>query len=323
MTANMLETATNTIEKRAGNLLVACDLDYPPKKFISYMLTYGFGIGFGLGLIFVNYSIVWAVETMIGTAVIFETIILGMMLVTANRRMTAIEDALPDFLGMLASDIKSGVTYDRALILASRKEFGPLAREIDIAAKDTITGKPLQDALMGIASRVRSEVLSKTMRLIVEGVNSGGNLGELLENTSLDIRRYASIRKEVAATVLTYQLFMLVAAAFGAPAIYSVTTFLIEVIANTKSKIGASMDISNTFLPFFKAGGISISPETMFWFSMAAILVTSFFGAMAVGVISKGKESEGITYFPIVWICAVVVYFVVKVVLGIFIGGLF
>lgn len=288
----------NTVEA-VQSLLNNCDLTYKADDFIKKMIFFGFAIGILVGLFFFSTPLLAALIALFIFGA-FEFAIFGALLVTSNKRTEMIENALPDFLSMMASNIRSGLTYDRALIVSAKKEFGPLTKEIDFAAKETLTGKPLAEAFMDITKRTRSEVLAKTIRLIVEGINSGGNLADLLENTSLDIRRFSAIRKEVSATVLIYQIFMLAAASIGAPVIYAVTTFLVTVISTTKAKIGATAtESSAAYLPFFKSSASTLSPEMIFWFSLAALFITSFFGALAIGVISKGKESEGFTYFPL------------------------
>jgi archaellum biogenesis protein FlaJ (TadC family) len=303
-------------------LLIVCDLDYDAEEFMKTMLLYGIGFGIGFGLIFFSYSTDIALISFAAVTFLFEAVVFGILLVASNKRVNMIEEALPDLLGLMASDIRSGVTYDRALMLSARREFGPLAKEIERAAKETLTGKPITDALMGMTGRVPSEMFSKTIRLIVEGLNSGGNLADLLENTALDIRRFGAMRKEVSATVLVYQLFMMAAAAIGAPMIYAVTTFLIRVIATTQEKIGATTMGNVSFMPFFK-GGASLSPEIVFWFAVAALFVTAFFGSLAVGVIARGKESEGLPFFPIILAISMGVFFVTRYLMDFFTRGLF
>ena len=107
-------------------------------------------------------------------------------MVMANKRVAVIEELLPDFLSIMSSNIRSGLTYDRALLLSARKEFGPLSKEVDRAAKEVISGKTLPDALMGMTTRVRSESFAKTMRLIVEGVRSGGKLADFAGGAAID-----------------------------------------------------------------------------------------------------------------------------------------
>jgi flagellar protein FlaJ len=310
-----------SITERIGGLLDSSDISYEPSDFLNKMLILGAGFGIGVGLIFFNIGIELTLLIAASVFIIFEALVAGLLIVTANNRITAIEASLPDFMSIMASNIKSGLTYDRALLLSARKELGPLAKEIDRAAKEALTGRPLTESLLSMTDRVHSEVLSKTIRLIVEGVNSGGNLADLLEITSLDLRRFASMRQEVSATVMTYQLFMVAAACFGAPLIYAVTTFLLKIITVTKAKITATAG-EMSFLPMFQNAG-GISPEVVYLFALGAIAITTFFGALAIGVIGKGKESEGYPYFPLMLAIGFAVFFLTRALLDAISSSLF
>ena len=236
----------------------------------------------------------------------------ALLVVTANNRTALMEDALPDFLGFMASNIRSGVTHDRALLLSARKEFGPLTKEIDFAAKEVLAGKRLSDALIDMTKKIRSESIVKTIRLLVQGINSGGDLAELLETTSSDIRRFSSVRKDVNATLLLYQLFIFASAAFGAPLLYAVTNFLVAILFRIRASASVeaapeSLQASSTLL-----GASALSPDAVFWFSIAAIVLTSVFAALAGGVIAKGKESEGYSRIPVFVAVSLAVFFVTK-----------
>ena len=186
---------------------------------------------------------------------------------------------------------------------------------------ELIRGKPFTESFMEMTKRIQSETFAKTVRLIVEGTRSGGNLSELLGNTALDIRRFKSIRKEVSATVLVYQLFVFAAAGFGGPALYSVALFLIKMVSRLKGKIQINADIASQ-MPLLH-GTSTINIETVFLFAIGSITVTSFFGSLTAGVIGKGKESEGIIYIPILLFVSYLVFFLGKFILENMLSGLF
>jgi flagellar protein FlaJ len=299
------------IFSRIGELLAASDINYQAEEFTAKIMLVAGAFGILMGFVFPAWDVASQSAVVFVSSATFIACVYGLLVVTASQRIALVEDILPDFLSIMASNIRSGMTYDRALLLSSRKEFGPLSREIDRAAKEALAGKPLPTALMGMAERIRSETLSKTVRLIVEGIKSGGNLADLLESTAFDIRRFAAIRKEVSATVLTYQLFMLAAAAIGAPLLYAVTTLLVQTTSQLRTKVGLSADVSAN-LPFFSNTSL-ISPETIFLYSIVALAITGFFGALASGVVSKGKESEGYPYVPVVMVAAYCIFFVARI----------
>lgn len=309
--------------EKAQIVLNNCDLDFRAEEFIEKMLLYGAGFGIGIGLILFNYSIFLSVIAAVSVFIVFEALLAGFLLVTSNNRIAMIEDILPDFLTLMAGNIRSGLTPDRALLLSARKEFGPLTKEIDKAAKAAIAGKPFTEAFMEMTNRIQSEMFSKTVRLIVEGIHSGGNLAELLDNTALDIRKFSSIRKEISATVLVYKLFMFAAAAFGGPLLYAISNFMIELVAGMRSEMIRDIPSQHYHQLPLVSGGSMVAPELVFWFSIFAVAITAFFASLAAGVISKGKESEGFPYIPLVLVASFAVFFGGKFIISLMLGGIF
>lgn len=303
-------------------LLLGAKMPYSEREFVLKISGIGAALAVATWLFLYDQSITVAVLSAAAAFLVFLLFVYITLSTVSSRRMDAIEKALPEFLGIMASNIRSGHTYDRALMLSARKELGPLSEEIDVVSKDTITGTPLNEALLNMAHRVPSPALEKTVNLIVKGLNSGGKLADLLEATSLDIRRFDGIKKEVDSTVLVYKLFSLAAVCIGAPLLYAVTGFLIGVFAETKSRIGsANISDGSGYLPFFQ--GAAISPDVTFYFSLAAIGVTVFFGSLMAGVITKGDERTGLVYFPMIAIVAYSVFFLGKFVLNMLLGSFF
>ena len=78
-------------------------------------------------------------------------------------RIKKMEDVFPDFIELMASNLRAGMTIDKALLLSSRKEFAPLDEEILLLGKEIITGKEIMQALHDMALRINSEKIKKTI----------------------------------------------------------------------------------------------------------------------------------------------------------------
>lgn len=258
--------------------------------------------------------------------ILTHVIVYTYMLLSANSRAAKVEEVLPDFLSLMASNINSGLTPDRALIVSAREEFGPLAEEVDKAAKQSLTGKSVDEVIGGIGKNVSSEVFRKTMRLIVDGMQSGGDLVEVLEKTSYDVRKFRSVRREINSIILNYVLFIVAAVTFGAPLLYGVATFLVEIMLKIKKNIttaagGADLGSLAGQVGLFR-GQLLFTPEAVTLFASAAILITIFFGCMAIGVMRSGKKVDGLKYFPVLSAIALFILFFIKFALTTLLGGL-
>ena len=305
-------------------LLKYNDNEFPPRLFAIYLFAGSLALGVAVAALFFAKDTLLAIGAVLGTAIVVHVFAYTQMILSANSRASKVEDVLPDFLSLVASNIRSGLTPDKALVVSARDEFGPLTVEINKAAKQSITGMPLEQVMMGMTEHVRSNVLEKTMVQIVEGMHSGGDLSELLEKTALDIRKFRSVKKEVSSIILNYELFIIAAITFGAPMLYGVSTFLVDIMLIIKTKIGGGAEAMSQLsgsVGIFK-GKLLLTPEGVQLFSVLAILITVFFGCMAVGVMGTGKRVDGLKYFPILALIGLAILFGIRFGLGSVLGGM-
>lgn len=245
----------------------------------------------------------------------------GMLYLAVERRSRYVENILPDALQLVAANIKSGFIPSRALVLSARKEFGPLSDAIKNVGKEMMTGKSLQESMEEMTKTIRSEVLSTTVTLVTKGVRAGGQLVSLFEETAIDIRRKEAIKKEVRANIMMYAIFIGFAGCVGAPVLYALSGFLIGTISSLGSMINVPQDVTSK-MPLHMKFGIGISPDFLFLFSILAIVITSVFGGLIIGLISSGKEKDGIRYIPILVITSLAVFFTSSFLINLMFGSL-
>jgi len=245
----------------------------------------------------------------------------GMLYLAVERRTRYVENILPDALQLVAANIKSGFIPSRALVLSARKEFGPLSDAIKNVGKEMMTGKSLQESMGEMTKTIKSEVLETTVTLVTKGIKAGGQLVALFEETALDIRRKEVIKKEVRANIMMYAIFIGFAGCVGAPVLYALSGFLIGTITRLGGMVSISDEVTSK-MPLHMKFGIGISPDFLFLFSVIAIVITSVFGGLIIGLISSGKEKDGIRYVPILVIISLTVYFVAGLMINMMFGSM-
>ncbi len=312
------------IKQSMRKMLESADMFVDSEQYIKNNLMKGLAVWIAVSVSMYIYSADynWYAYPLAGFVffIASQAFMLNNLIIKSTKKLGTVDDYIPDFLGLMASNIRSGITYERALMISSRKEFGPLAKEIDLSAKKIVSGKPFTEALLEMAMRVNSPKFSKTMRLIVEGLNSGGNLAELLEATAYDIRKFESLRKDMPSQLLSYALFIFAAATFGAPLLYAVASFLIGILFDVNSNLNINNSSVLGYLPAI-GGRMSLSPEHITQFSLAAIIITCFFASLSAGSIFFKDERQGLVYFPLIALTAIGVFFGTQILLKIiFIG---
>ncbi len=283
----------------------------------AYSLLLGVIAGFFLGLAYsISFWIFFA-----SVVVICNVMVYVWLMLLVDTKAELVEDALPDALQLMASNLRSGMTPEKALLLSSRPEFGPLKEEIDIIGRKVTLGKNIGLALMEMAKRVRSRRLVRAVELINSGLDSGGSLAILLEATSHDLREQFLVDKKIKASVTMYVIFIFSAAAVISPVLFGLSSFLVEIIQSSFSQINIPTSALAS-LPI-RSGQISLDPAFVTSFIIFFQIVNCFMASIILGLISKGKQREGFKYFIVMVVIAIPLFFLTRYVIHGALGGLF
>lgn len=220
-------------------------------------------------------------------------------------RTKEIEEVFPDFLQLASSNISAGMPVDKALWYAIRPNFGVLAKEMEEVAKATMTGEDLEVSLLRFANKYNSQTIRRSINILIEGMRSGGEMADLLNKIALNIDEMKLMKKEMAANVMTYAIFISFAAVVIAPFLFALATELLTIII----KISGSLSLSSSGSFSFKPPSES-SIAAFKIFSVITLIVTAVFSVAIVSVIRHGRVMEGIKSMPFYALVSVVIYYV-------------
>ncbi len=243
------------------------------------------------------------------------TIAWAIILLQTEARKNAVEAVLPDFLTLVAGNIRAGMTLDQAMWYAAKPEYGLFSIEVKRVIKSAFSGEPIEKSLDRLDMRFNSRVLHRTILLLKQALATGGEVAEILEETSQDAREVSMHKKDIAATLLVYIIFLVFASTIGAPFLFSVATTLISVLTMAFAYMptgGLEAGAGGMPMSFMATPSApSISTDEFFWFSMALIFITSLISSLLLGIIRAGSKTQGIKYFPLMLLLSYVVYFVI------------
>lgn len=303
------------------------DIRVPEASFTGFLVLFGFFLSLGIAL---NLYIFLKIN-FIASMVFFFTLFFGgcylWLNLTAESKGKYVEKILPDALQLVASNVKAGLTTEKALLVAAREEFGPLETELKRAAAKIIGGMTVQEALSQIPKKIKSRMLESTIWLISEGIERGGEIGDLLIELADDIRDQASIKQEISANISMYIILIFFASAFGAPLLFGVSSFIVQVMTNQSAHIPDVSNINTSsynspIVKGFSQGGPKISFDFILFFAIISLFVTSAFAAMTIGVINTGTEKGGAKYLPIILLIAYSLFFIIRALLESFFSNL-
>lgn len=211
------------------------------------------------------------------------------------QRRKEIETILPDFLQLVSSNVSAGMPIDKALWFAIRPKFGVLAKEMETVAKATMTGEDLKVALVEFADKYDSPLLTRTVNLINEGLDAGGEMADLLNKIAVNFEEIQIMKKEMGSNVMTYVIFISFASIMAAPFLFALSTELLIIIQGLTS----NLDLSGGTTSFFTISSDSVSLSDFRIFAYTMLFLSSLMSSMLISTISKGNIKEGLKYIPI------------------------
>lgn len=116
-----------------------------------------------------------------------------------SRRTTAFLAQLPDTLQLMAGSLAAGYSLPQAIDTVVREGQQPIAGEFNRALVEARLGVPVEDALDGVATRMRSKDFSWVVMAIKIQREVGGNLSELLRIVADTLREREFLRRHVKA----------------------------------------------------------------------------------------------------------------------------
>ena len=116
---------------------------------------------------------------------------------TLKRRTEKMREQLPDVLTIMASSLRAGHSFMQALDMVAREIPQPAATEFQRVVSEIRLGRPTDDALEALATRVGSADFRWAVLAVNIQREVGGNLAEILDNVADTLRERAMIRRQI------------------------------------------------------------------------------------------------------------------------------
>ncbi|KUO39898.1 MAG: hypothetical protein AVW06_03240 [Hadesarchaea archaeon DG-33-1] len=234
----------------------------------------------------------------LAAVITFTVLTLVVPFYLAQRRAIELERLLPDTLRQMASTLRAGVGIDAAMDDIAKSGYGVLSQEFDRVVSEIRRGRTIESALLALARRSNSPLYNRAFHLIVEGIERGAALANVLDSVSTDIREVQAIQRERRVATTQQVLFLFVVALFAVPFIIGLT------VAVGGIKMGGG-PVAATGLPA-EIGTIA----------MAYIVIQALICSLAVGVIRYGRMLKGLTFAVPFMVIATIAFYVARIVVG-------
>jgi len=206
----------------------------------------------------------------------FPALTVGIPYYLAQRRAAELERMLPDVLRQIASTLRAGIGIDEALEDIAKLKYGALSQEFERAVMEIRRGRQLNSALLALAHRSNSLLFERAFGLIVEGIERGAALADVLDAVSADIREVHTIQRERKTATTQQLLFLLATTLIAAPLIMGLTVAIGEGLMKASTK--------------------AILPDGMSIIIFLFVVIQAVISSLAVGVVRYGQMMKGVTF---------------------------
>jgi len=117
----------------------------------------------------------------------------------AHRRLEAFDAQLADVLMTMASSLRVGQGFTHSLGAIVADGAPPASEEFERVLKETQLGRPMDEALAGLADRIKSEDLRFVLMSVAIQREVGGSLADLFMSVSETVRDRHHFRQKVSA----------------------------------------------------------------------------------------------------------------------------
>ncbi|HSN11529.1 MAG TPA: type II secretion system F family protein [Propionibacteriaceae bacterium] len=141
-----------------------------------------------------------------------------------SRRKRAFADQLDSTLQMMAASLRAGYSLLQAIQAMSTEADSPTKDEFSRVLNETRIGRPLNESLVEVSTRMGSEDFNWVAQAIAINREVGGNLADVLDGVAHTIRERNQLHRQVAALSAEGKLsaVILMALPFGVVAFLTV-----------------------------------------------------------------------------------------------------
>jgi len=218
----------------------------------------------------------------------------GFLATAHQRRISKIEERLPDFLRDVAEAGRFGMTLSDAIVVASSGRYGLLTDEIKKMASQLEWGVPVATALRLFEERVPTPLVQRVVSIVTRANEAGGNVADVLSMVAHDTRESQLADQSRKISMMTY-----VTVIYIAFFVFIVTIWIMAAVF-LPQMIKAGEGIASSSLGSVGAVTLQFSlVPVLFLAFLAAVIVHAVGDGIMAGVLYNGRIAEGLQHATI------------------------
>ncbi|PJA70897.1 hypothetical protein CO154_00545 [Candidatus Pacearchaeota archaeon CG_4_9_14_3_um_filter_31_7] len=252
------------------------------------------GVLIGLALIIIDFFVFRKSNLfffLLGLAVVIIILpFIANFLIEAGRAKEK-EEKFLEFARNLVESVNAGTPISKSIINVADKDYGSLSLHIKKLANQINLGIPVRKALEIFARDTKNKVIARSVDLIGEAEQSGGEIGTIIEAVAKSVREIEDIKKErksgmfnmVVQGYIIFFIFIIIMLVVQ----YKFIPLMMETL---KGLSGSQISM------FSKVATESISTDTLNILFLVLLIVQGLFTGLVIGKLAEGKIKSGIKH---------------------------
>jgi flagellar protein FlaJ len=202
-----------------------------------------------------------------------------------------IDNNLPNLLREISDAQKVGLPLPRAVIEASKRQYGPLTDELKLMASKISWGIPFSQGLREMQQNISTPLFDRTSVLILEAEKAGGQTDEIFDSAYVHVSELLGLKRERLASMSPYKWIIIVAFIVFALVIVILLNSFFAQLAVQNAQIAASGD------PSLESGlgGLNLHVALLQLLFFHLLLIEGFFAGLIASKMSTGHYTQGLT----------------------------
>ena len=214
-----------------------------------------------------------------------------------HMRVTKIDEQIPDFLKNLAGMNESGMLLTDAIGFATHLKIGILHTEVRRMHNELSWGATLSEALKKFEYRIRTEMTTKIVYIIIKATETTSNIMNVLTIAAADAEVQKQLKKERKSEMFVYVFIIYVA--------FGVFLFIVYILA---AYFLPSMPIAsanaNIGMPLIQL--VDLEEYNVLLFHAA--MIQGLCSGLVAGKMERGEVSAGFKYSIVMMLTAYLVF---------------
>ncbi len=280
------------------------------RKFTTKQILF---ITIGISAVLIIIGIITADAGVIGNSIILSTFIIAAPILYTRyksfREFKEMEEKFPNFLRDLVESLRAGLPLHKAIINASKINYGTLSREVNKMANQLSWGMPIDKVLNQFSQRVKSSKrMTSGIQIIMQSYLSGGEVVSTMESVADSHLLLIETEKEKSSSLSQYVIVMYAISLIFIGIVVAVNKLMVPIfnLSQQEAEFGLSNPCSAcsgmecSVCSLFEATSTNVfnldpasigSYYTALFFFMS--IIQAIFSGLVAGQISEGSAIAG------------------------------